>query len=230
MNVTIRLKTIEDRIQAACDKAGRRREEVRLVAVSKASSPEEAVEVARNGIMDFGENRLAHFAEMRETFVACGLQARWHMIGHLQRNKAKQFLPLMDILHSLESIKLARVLNDLLTDEERTLEVFVQVNCSKEPQKYGLNPERAPDFIASLAEFDRLVPVGLMTMAAFDGSDSEITRTFELAGECLERSRGSLTGVARKRLCRLSMGMTNDFEIAIACGATDLRVGSAIFA
>lgn len=229
MNVTDRLSAVEDRILAACESAGRRREDVRMIAVSKAASPADALEAARAGIADFGENRLPHFPELREAFAANDLSARWHMIGHLQRNKAKQFLPLMDVLHSLDSMELARVLDGLLAASGRTLEVFVQVNCSNEPQKYGLEPEQAPEFIAQLAECERLVPVGLMTMAAFDGTDSEIARTFEKARACLEACREASPDT-RATLQRLSMGMTNDYEIAVACGATDLRIGSAIFA
>lgn len=235
MSVCDRLEIVEANISSACEKSGRRRDEVRLVAVTKASELQAVIKAVELGLVDLGENRMPHFKQVFEAtstyYGSIGKPnpTRWHMIGHLQRNKAKNFLPYMQVLHSLESIDLAERLDNLLEDANRKLEVFVQVNCSKEPQKYGISPEMTPDFAGKLCEFKNLVPVGIMTMAAFDASDAQVHNTFSLARHTLETVLPAMTSEKAAGFNRLSMGMTNDYQIAIQEGATDIRIGSAIF-
>ncbi|OXU15371.1 YggS family pyridoxal phosphate-dependent enzyme [Sedimentisphaera salicampi] len=229
------LNIVEENIQASCERASRSRDEVSLVAVTKTATPEQVVEAVRLGCTDLGENRLQHFSEIRQAAesseeISRQLPSlRWHMIGHMQRNKAKHFLPLMDLLHSLESLKLAGVLNKLLAEEGRKLEAFIQVNCSHEEQKYGVPAGEAGEFAAKLAEHENIIPAGIMTMAAFEASEKQLHETFALARETMLNARSALPENLKKSFSRLSMGMTNDYPIAIEEGATDLRIGSAIF-
>ncbi|AQQ09828.1 pyridoxal phosphate enzyme, YggS family [Sedimentisphaera cyanobacteriorum] len=231
-----KLNIVEENIQAACERAGRSRDELRLVAVTKTAAPEQVVEAVRLGCTNLGENRLQHFSEIRqaaensEEISELLPGVRWHMIGHMQRNKAKHFLPLMDMLHSLESLKLAGVLNKLLAEQRRKLEAFIQINCSREEQKYGVPASEAAEFAARLAEHENIIPAGIMTMAVFEASEKHLHETFALARETLTKARKALPENLREGFSRLSMGMTNDYKIAVEEGATDLRIGSAIFA
>lgn len=212
---------VQDRIAHAAQAAGRNADEVRLIAVSKLH-PLSTVEAALAAdITVFGENRPQELAEKAAAYP----DATWCAIGTLQRNKAKLVAEFADEFHALDSEKVARALDNRLADFERTLKVFVQVNTSAEPQKGGVAPEELPAFLESLQAYERLEVRGLMTMAAHTTDEAAIRRSFASLRELAETT-DTPDGMS---LAELSMGMSGDFELAIAEGATSVRVGSAIF-
>ncbi len=225
------LDRIEERISVCCDKASRRRDQIRLVAVTKTAGIEQIKELYDLGYRVFGENRLDHLeavaAEM-DNYAAEDSPVQWEMIGHIQRNKAKRILPIVSSVHSLDSLRLAKEIEKNAGLLGRGFDVFIQVNSSGEPQKYGAEPEAVSELAGKITDqCPSIRLVGLMTMAPF-------TDDVAVIAECFRRTRWIYEDVKKsgnitKDFNRLSMGMTNDYEIAIAEGATDLRIGSAIF-
>lgn len=224
------LDKLEQRISVACEKAGRKREDILLVAVTKTASLEQIKAVYDLGYRCFGENRLPHLKESYEFISKFPQgQVQWDMIGHLQRNKVSAILPLVHRIHSVDSLRLAAEIEKTAAKLDKKPDIFLQVNCSAEEQKYGIDPNQAAELAHQISEqFHSLNLVGLMTMAEFTSDTHKITSTFRLAKDLFEKIKSS--SFAPSCFGRLSIGMTNDYEIAIAEGATDIRVGSAIFA
>jgi len=199
---------------------------VTLVAVTKTVGVPEILALARLGAADFGENRADALAEKRAAVAAAGLAARWHMIGHLQTNKARRALPTIDALHSLDRRSLLDALaRELAATDRAPLPVFVEVNVSGEASKGGFAPADLRAALEAAGRVRGLDVRGLMTMAPLS-SDPESSRPIfrrlrELRDEA--RSLGYLGGL------ELSMGMTQDFEVAVEEGATHVRVGAALF-
>lgn len=214
---------IQQRIQDACAQAGRLVSEVRLLPVSKTFAHERVQQAIDLGLTRFGENRVQDLRTRVEHFQDPALA--WVMIGHAQTNKAKDIARYASELHSLDRVALAQALQPRLEQEQRTLPVFIQVKTAQETSKSGLEPAELLHFLRELKEFDRLLPQGLMTMATQTTDPTEIRRCFaqlrQLRDLALEQGFESVQ--------RLSMGMSSDFELAIAEGATDIRVGSALF-
>ncbi len=186
---------------------------------------EAAAAAVRAGLRTLGENRVQGLAEK---VGAVGRDAaEWHMIGHLQRNKARQAVPLFDRIHSVDSLRLARVLAKEAARADLDVRGFLQVNVSGEASKGGFGPEEAVEALGSIRELDRVVIDGLMTMAPFSDDEGVLRRTFrrtrELLEECRRQVPEALAGA------ELSMGMSNDFEIAIEEGATCVRLGTVLF-
>lgn len=207
-------------IGEAVRRSGRNPADVKLVAVTKTVGIVAVRRAITLGITDFGENRVQDATEKVETIP----EVRWHFIGHLQSNKAKDVLPFYSLIHSLDRLSLAEALQNCAERFDRIAEVLIQVNVSGESSKYGLKPEELPGFLSEISTFDRLRIRGLMTMAPFV-EDPEETRPFfrELR---LLRDKNTKQGL---ELNELSMGMTNDFVVAIEEGATMVRIGSALF-
>ncbi len=207
-------------IAEAARRSGRDPADVKLVAVTKTVGIAEVRRAITLGIADFGENRVQDAAEKVETIP----EVRWHFIGHLQSNKAKDVLPFYSLIHSLDRLSLAEALQNCAERFDRTAEVLIQVNVSGESSKYGMKPEELPGFLRKISIYDRLRIRGLMTMAPFV-EDPEETRPFFRKLRLLrdENKKQDL------ELHELSMGMTNDFVIAIEEGATMVRIGSALF-
>jgi len=200
------------RIERAARRAGRDPSQVRLVAVTKGRAPEEIrKKVLAYGDFPLGESRVQEALPKIEALPG----ASFHFIGPLQRNKAK-FMGRFALLHSLESLRVAETLNRRL---ERTLEVLVEVNVGREPQKHGVLPEALPDLLAALGELGRLRVVGLMTVAPRVRDPSRLRAVFAELSRLADRYN----------LPERSMGMSEDFELAILEGATLVRVGRAIF-
>ena len=225
-----RLAAVRSRIAAACARAGREPERVRLVAVTKTFSPDVVAAARDAGLADFGENRVQELVEKSGALPgeALGGDVRWHLIGPLQRNKARFVAERADVFHALDSVRLAKELDKRLEQCGRRLPCFVQVNVSGEASKSGVAPEACHALLDALAPFERLEIVGLMVIAAPARSDAEresvVRPQFRLLRQLAATYEGE-TGDVR----RLSMGMSGDFELAIEEGATDLRVGSALF-
>lgn len=218
------LPEVRERIQRALDRAGRDRE-VRIVAVTK-GHPVEAVEAAvRAGLGVIGENRIQ---ELEEKVAALGRDAaEWHMIGHLQRNKARSGITLFDRIHSVDSLRLARKLAREATRADLVVRGYMQVNVSGEESKGGIDGAAAVDALGTMAELDGLEIHGLMTMAPFTDDEKVLRATFRGMRQLLERLQKELPGGLRGS--ELSMGMSNDFEIAVEEGATSVRLGTVLF-
>jgi pyridoxal phosphate enzyme (YggS family) len=195
------------------------------VAVTKAAPEACFGSLLRAGVTDVGENRV-HAAARRRPGAPAGL--RWHGIGHLQRNKIPEALATFDVFHALDSLRLAQGLERHLAPAGRRWPVLVQVNASAEEQKGGLGPEEASAFLAEiLTRCPHLQVTGWMTMAAFGASEGDLRRTFRTLRALRDEVRGR--GLGDPPPGELSMGMSDDFEIAIEEGATVVRVGRALF-
>ena len=217
------LPMVRDRIARAAAACGRGPDSVRLVAVTKAH-PFEAVEAAlAAGLTDLGENRV----EELETKVGHfgSEEATWHMIGHVQSRKAPRAAAVADLIHSVDSLKLAEKLSRAAEGQGGEIQVLVQVNTSGEESKSGLSGDRALEVVTRMAELPGLRLDGLMTMAPFVDDETVLTSAFRGLRELSERIRASGVAVGPE----LSMGMTNDLEIAIREGSTMVRIGTALF-
>jgi hypothetical protein len=214
---------VRDRIARAAERAGRNGADVTVVAVTKGHPPEAAQSAIAAGLRCLGENRVQELESKR---AAVGNGAEWHLIGHLQRNKARSAIPLFSLLHSLDSIRLAEA---LASEAERTgvrVPVLVQVNASGEDTKSGVAVEEATDMVAKIVEMPTLVVRGLMTMAPFTDEASILRSTFRRTREAFDRCAAAVPGFEARHL---SMGMSNDFEIAIEEGSNMVRLGTILF-
>jgi pyridoxal phosphate enzyme (YggS family) len=216
------LVTVEERIAQACARAGRDRASVRLLPITK-TVPAHVLRLAHEaGIRSFGENKIQEATAKREALGDLAID--WCIVGHLQTNKVKYLTRFAREFHALDSLRLADALNRRLEREERFLDVYVQVNTSGEESKFGLHPDALAPFVDMLAQFPRLKPRGLMTLALFSADMERVRPCFRL----LRRLRDAT--VSRNPVfTELSMGMSGDFEEAIEEGATVVRVGQAIF-
>jgi len=213
-------KKLLENIEAAADRAGRDPQDIQLVAVTKYVGLNEIKEAAKVGIKDFGENRVQEANEKIKQFP----ELKWHFIGHLQSNKAKDVLPCYTLIHSLDRLSLAKALQRCGERFDLKANVLVQVNTSGEESKFGLGPDELPRFLEKIKNYDRLKVKGLMTMAPFYDNPEETRPCFREL--CRLRDQYSSTDY---NLEHLSMGMTNDYMVAIEEGATIIRVGSALF-
>ncbi len=222
----LRLAEVQSRIASAAKRAGRASEDLQLIAVSKTHPSEMLREAIAAGVTDFGENRVQE-ADGKIEEVGRG-SARWHLIGHLQSNKARRAVQLFDVIHSLDSVVLAHKLDRACQDLERDqLPVLIQVDLGHEATKSGVGENELPQLIEAVISCERLSLIGLMTLPPFF-EDPELTRPFFMKLRELA-DRYSSRGAFGKHRAELSMGMTHDFEVAIEEGATMLRVGTAIF-
>jgi hypothetical protein len=219
-----RIAAVQERIAAAASRAGREPEAVRLVAVSKTQPAEMVAAAHAAGLRDFGENRVEEAGPKAAALAA--LPLTWHMIGHVQSRKAEDVLPWASIVHSVDSAKLAGRLSRACRAAGRELPILLEVNISGEESKYGLTPGALPATVEAIAALPGLHVEGLMTVAPIVADPNE-TRPIFVA---LRRLRDDLARRFPALSWRhLSMGMTDDFEVAIEEGATLVRVGRAIF-
>jgi len=218
------LSILRGRIAAASARAGRDPREVKLVAVSKNIDVERIVLAVEAGVRDFGENRVQEAAEKIPRVHA---DVTWHFVGHLQRNKAKDAVELFSLMHSLDSIRLARELDRRCEMADSTIDLLLQVNISGEATKFGVPPEMARDVLLEIARYERLRVRGLMVIAPYSDNPEDARPWFSQARQ-LMRELGRLS-ISNVSMDELSMGMSGDYEVAIEEGATIIRVGTAIF-
>ena len=239
------LARIRTRIQQACQRSGRDPSSVTLVCVTKGISVEMVRRVIALGVIDVGENRVqeAHAkqaASLRPQAsgsvlqpAACSLQpVRWHLVGHLQRNKAKDAVDLFDVIHSLDSVALAEELDHQAGKRDRKLTVFLQVNVSGETTKFGCRSEEAASLAQAIGRLPHLRLVGLMAMAPFVENPEQARpyfRQLRLLRDAIHQELVHSSLVTRHSSLHLSMGMSQDFEVAIEEGADVVRIGTAIF-
>jgi hypothetical protein len=196
---------------------------VTLVAVTKTVSAEIAALLPSLGVLDLGESRPQELWRKAKIVPA----VRWHQVGHLQRNKIEATLPLVHLIHSVDSVRLLNALDQEAAKQQRTAMVLLEVNVSREANKHGFSPEEIPDLVKPIADLKNVQVMGLMTMAALE-SEPELARaTFAELRRLRDRCRAHFP--PPHDLSQLSMGMTNDFELAIEEGATLIRLGTVLF-
>jgi len=225
LSVTENVERVQRRIHQACRRAGRSDKDVRLIAVSK-TKPAEAVRQAyAAGLREFGENRVQEAAAKRKELR--DLDAEWHLIGHLQSNKAKQAVQLFDCVHSVDSLHLAEKIDRAAAALGREMPVLIEVHLGEEASKFGVEENDLLQLAEELGALPSLDLQGLMTLPPFLDNPEDVRPFFRRLRELAERIEArNLLGVSMREL---SMGMSHDFEIAIEEGATIVRVGTAIF-
>ena len=218
------LQEVEERIRAACQRAGRDRSEVTLVAVSKTKPVETLQEAYDQGVRVFGENKVQ---EIREKYEALPKDIEWHMIGHLQTNKVKYIVDKVRLIHSVDSLRLAEVIEKEAEKQNRIMDILLEVNVAEEESKFGLKTEEVLPLAEKIAELSHIRLRGLMTIAPFVENPEKNRTIFanlhKLYVDIKEKNIDNGT------VSILSMGMTNDYEVAIEEGATMVRVGTGIF-
>ena len=220
-----RLEQIKERIRKACESCSRDADSVRLVAVSKTIAAGTVQAAIEAGVTILGEN---YMQEAREKFNALvQYPVSWHFIGHLQSNKAKYAVRLFDLIHSVDSLKLARELDKQAKKVDKIQQILVQVNISAEDTKSGTSADETPGLISEISKLENLSIRGLMTMPRYFYQPEKVKPFFAALRELRDQIKAqSLPNVS---LEELSMGMTGDFEVAIEEGATLVRIGTAIF-
>jgi len=200
-------------------------EGVTLVAASKSRTPEEIIEAHRAGVDIFGEN---YVQELITKYDKIGKRVEWHFIGHLQRNKVKKIVGVVDMIQSLDNLKLAEELEKRFSREDRIIEVLIEVNIAREPQKAGVLPEKVIPFIKEVSErFSYIKIKGLMTMGPFVDDPEKLRPLFRETKKLFDRIRDM--GIKNADMEILSMGMSDSFLIAVEEGANMVRIGTAIF-
>ena len=218
------LHTVEENISAACDRCGRERGDVKLIAVSKTKPVEMLKEAYDLGCRDFGENKVQELIDKYDKMPA---DVRWHMIGHLQRNKVKYIVDKVYMIHSVDSLRLAEEISKEAVKRNVTVSVLVEVNVAKEESKFGTDAEETVLLVEKIAKLPNIVIKGLMTIAPYV-EDSEENRLYfaKLKQIYVDIIHKNIDNVSMEEL---SMGMTGDYEVAIEEGATYIRVGTGIF-
>ncbi len=230
--IQTKYKQVLDRCKLAAQCAQRDPAEIRIVAVSKAQPVRVLQAAMDSGIARFGENYVQEFIQKAATLEAAGDRVgpspEWHFIGHLQRNKVKYIAERCTLIHSVDSLRLAEELSQQALRHQRRMDVLLQVNTSGEESKYGVRPEEAATLAETLLPLPGIAVKGLMTIAVF-ADNAAVTRPMFRTLRELRDDLASRFADEVHSLRELSMGMTNDFETAIAEGATLLRIGTAIF-
>jgi len=224
MSIRENVQFARNKIAEACRRSGRESEEIELVAITKTVDVEQINEAIEAGIRVVGENRVQ---EAWRKYQEVGEKAHWHMVGHLQTNKVKRVLQFAEMIHSVDSVYLAREIQTQAKKLDRTIEILIQVNTSGEESKFGLEPEATIGAIEEVSTLPNLKIKGLMTIGAFLPNPEDVRPCFKLLNDL--KDRVNERGITSVEMGTLSMGMTNDFEIAIEEGSTMVRVGTAIF-
>ena len=218
------IRIIKEKIKKAALKTNRNPEKIKLVAVTKTVTIEQIKEAINAGIKIIGENKVH---EAKEKYHILTAEIEWHLVGHLQTNKVKYAVEIFDLIHSVDSVKLAKEIDKRSLQFGKISNVLIEVNVSGEDTKYGIKPEEAELFIKKISEFPRILVRGLMTIAPMV-KDKEETRPY--FGKLRELSEEiKCKNIRNVKMDYLSMGMTEDFEIAIEEGANMVRIGRGIF-
>lgn len=215
---------VEKNIQAACDRAGRSREEVRLIAVSKTKPVSDIEEVLTTGILDYGENKVQ---ELSDKYDVLPKNIRWHMIGHLQRNKVKYLIGKTVLIHSVDSLRLAEQIEHAAAKADTIMNVLIEVNVAGEESKFGTTCNEAIELVRAVAALKHVKIKGLMTIAPFTDNPEDNRIYFKKLKQLSVDIKSK--NIDNVDMDELSMGMTGDYEVAIEEGATMVRVGTGIF-
>ena len=218
------LEIIREKIKKAAFKANRKPEEIKLVAVTKTATIEQIKEAISAGVKIIGENKVQ---EAKEKYQILSADIEWHLVGHLQTNKVKYAIEIFDCIHSVDSIKLAQEIDKRSLQFGKTTNVLLEVNVSGEETKYGIKPEEVEPFLKEISEFSRIRVRGLMTIAPIAEDKEEVRPYFRKLRELSEEIKNK--NIKNVKMDYLSMGMTEDFEVAIEEGANMVRIGRGIF-
>lgn len=222
MPIAENYKRITDKVAEAARSAGKNPEEIKIVAVSKTFPVESMIEALAAGAVILGENRIQEAKAKRENLSG---EFEFHLVGHLQSNKAKEAVQMFDLIHSIDSVRTAECVNKEAAKIGKTQKILLEVNTSGEESKFGISPEETVEKAKQISSLRNLSLMGLMTVGPLTDNEADVRRAFALLAELRERVTAE-TGLV---LQELSMGMSSDFPLAIAEGSTMVRVGSAIF-
>lgn len=217
-------QAVEQKVCEACKRSKRAREEVTLIAVSKTKPVSMIQEAIKAGATVFGENKVQELCEKYEELPK---HLHWHMIGHLQRNKVKYIVDKAELIHSVDSLKLAQEINKEAIKKELTVNILVEVNVAEEESKFGVGVEETEDLIREIAKLSNIKVQGLMTIAPYVENPEENRGVFRTLKKLAVDIK--MKNIDNVRMDVLSMGMTGDYQVAIEEGATMVRVGTGIF-
>ena len=230
MDLVNRLRDVKRRIRLTAERVKRNPEEIKLIPVSKFRSVEEMQILFDRGIKDFAENKVQ---ELSTKYAIFRSEVKWHLIGHLQRNKVKYLtlVPNLELIHSIDSLRLAEEIEKRCQSANREMAILVQINVANDDAKFGLSPKQTWGVLKEISKLERVKIKGLMTIVPEVEDPNEVRPYFRRLKNLSEEMAEKITvkGISGVELQELSMGMTNDFEVAIEEGATMVRVGSAIF-
>ncbi|AEE91630.1 conserved protein of unknown function [Tepidanaerobacter acetatoxydans Re1] len=218
------IANIKSRIKFAAERAGRNPENIDIVAVTKTIPPEIIQKAVDSGLVLLGENRVQEARDKKELVNG---NVQWHLIGHLQRNKVKMALGLFSMIQSIDSLPLAEEIQKRAEQIQQTVDVLVQVNIGREKTKYGVDPDNTKSFIEKIALFPNLRVRGLMAIAPFKQNPEDVRPYFRQLREIFKNIKQ--THIDNVNMEYLSMGMSNDFEVAVEEGANMVRIGTGIF-
>ncbi len=218
------LEIINEKIKKAALKVNRNPQEIKLVAVTKTATMEQIKEAISAGVKIIGENKVQ---EAKEKYQIMSADIEWHLVGHLQTNKVKYAIEIFDFIHSVDSIKLAKEIDRRSLQFGMMTNVLVEVNVSGEETKYGIKPEEVEPFLKEISEFSRTRVKGLMTIAPIAEDKEEVRPYFRKLRELFEKIKSK--NIKNVKMDYLSMGMTEDFEVAVEEGANMVRIGRGIF-
>lgn len=230
MSVAENIRAVEEKIAAAAARSGRKVEDVLLLAVSKTKPVELIGEAVQAGCVSLGENKVQEIMEKYEPmmeYAPAGDRIHWHLIGHLQTNKVKYIIDKVDMIHSVESLKLAEEIEKRAAQKGIVMDILIEVNMAEEESKFGVKPEDTEALLRQIAQMEHIRVRGLMTVAPFVENQEENREVFRQMRELLVDMNGKK--IDNIKMDTLSMGMTGDYEVAIEEGATIVRVGTGIF-
>lgn len=218
------LEEVREKIRQACQRSGRREEDVTLISVSKTKPVEMLREAYEAGSRDFGENRVQ---EIMEKYGQMPEDVRWHMIGHLQKNKVRQVIDKAVLIHSVDTVELAEQIERDAAKRDLTVDILLEVNVAEEESKFGFRTEEVEAAVMKIKEFPHVHIKGLMTIAPFVSNSEDNREVFKKLYQLYVDIRSK--NIDNVNMSVLSMGMTGDYEVAVEEGATMIRVGTGIF-
>lgn len=225
MSIKENIERILEKTAQAAIRSNRNPEDITVIAVSKTVDAERAREAVEGGLVNLGENRVQELVNKYEQLT--DIHVKWHLIGHLQKNKVKYIIDKAALIHSVESLELAKEINKRALSHNITANVLIELNIGEEESKFGIGEDTVYDFMRSMEQFENIKILGLMTVAPFTENPEDIRWVFKKMKEIFDKISGMT--LKNTEMKYLSMGMTNDFEIAIEEGANIIRIGTAIF-
>jgi pyridoxal phosphate enzyme (YggS family) len=223
-SIKANIDAIRDEIKKVCLKSGRNPDEITIIAVTKTIEPERINLAVDCGATNLGENKVQ---EIMDKYDAVNKNVKWHLIGHLQTNKVKYIIDKVGLIHSIDSVKLAEEISRRAEKDNLIKDVLVQVNVAKEETKFGIDIEETIDFVKSISVFDNIRIKGLMTIAPYSEDPEGVRPVFRRLKEKFDEL--AKMNISNTEMKYLSMGMSNDYKIAIEEGANMVRIGTAIF-
>lgn len=225
MNIKENIDNVLENVSAAAVRSGRNPEDITVIAVSKTVDAKRAEEAAEGGLINLGENRVQELISKYQQLS--DMDIKWHLIGHLQKNKVKYIIDKVEMIHSVESIELANEINKRALQHSMVANVLIELNIGEEESKFGIREEDVYEFVTTMEQFENINVSGLMTVAPYSANPEDIRWVFKKMKEIFDKISGMKLKNTEMKF--LSMGMTNDYEIAIEEGANIVRIGTAIF-